>query len=1084
MTPTERLVDSGNNIFTALNDFTSDTAKDVYITRLDINNNEVTTSFKNLKKLTDIIEADASIIEATLSAKVVETYVVTDVMVSGNFSIINASKGTTLTALISNAILNSAVITHFKIDWNDGTDVQEVLYDDRFNISHTFPTEQDDGTQITIEITAHDNVGNASRIKEVVLTYRDNSAPAGDIVGNLGGYLEPGTWVGTYSGATDEDGTIQSYKVQNISTEYLTVQEAIVNAGTDHIFDLEEFDGDNIEVTYEVVAIDDKDAESSPELFTITCSGLLNANSDKFIYDEDSYNLLDSSLSTITQEADQEDFRKVKATLYNEDPIFGENKINDDLLLELDQILEPEQTIISIHGLSRSVMVLLNDGTIKCCGSNGSGQLGVGNTTDQSSWVTSNISNIKELYCGGSHSFAILNDGTIKCCGSNNNGQLGIGNTTTQSSWVDSGISEVDISQIELGDRFSLILLKSGSLKSTGSNDKGQLGIGNTTDQSSWETSDISDVKSIYCGNKSSFVILNDNSVKCCGYDGNDMLGSSTSGDQSSWVDSDISDVKSFTIKGYTSVALLNDGTLKFVGLNSGQYGNDNTDTSSSWTNSNISDVVKIVGNNYNSFAILSDGTIKGCGKNSEGELGIGNTDEQSSWITITSEGDDVELGKDFESYLILKDGSMKCAGRNISGGLGIGNTDSQLSWVDTLTVDDILRSKQEIVDIQGYYQNSMALLSDGTAFAVGRNYFGELGTNSTDSLTNWTSISISNIKEICCNDGFTIFLLNDGTLKSVGNNSYGQLGIDNTTDQTSIVNISLDNIKHIYVSRSYTIHAVSNDGKLYCWGRNNNGEAGVGNADNILSPTLSIENIVDFYNPGIANHCIVKLNDNSFKVCGQLNDNFSFANVGSVDKQSTWISCEVPDSENIKKMLLGYQSNVILYNNGTVYGIGAQASGQFNTGNTDTLTVLSSLDVTEIDDIKYDNNLLCVIQGNSYNVIGENTDGQLGIGSNTDEYSFSTVAYDLKNIFLNQYKTFAIKNNDTSLIAVGHGGYDCLGTGNSDDQNTWVTSNLALSYIGYKINTKEMVLPTGTREVTLTSTASLTKAEVSLWTI
>jgi alpha-tubulin suppressor-like RCC1 family protein len=68
------------------------------------------------------------------------------------------------------------------------------------------------------------------------------------------------------------------------------------------------------------------------------------------------------------------------------------------------------------------------DGTVRCWGSNASGQLGNGTTTDSTSPITvSMITNAIAISAGGAHTCALLSDGTVACWGFNFSGQLGSG---------------------------------------------------------------------------------------------------------------------------------------------------------------------------------------------------------------------------------------------------------------------------------------------------------------------------------------------------------------------------------------------------------------------------------------------------------------------------------------------------------------------------------------------------------------------------------------------------------------------------------------------------------------------------------
>ena len=83
------------------------------------------------------------------------------------------------------------------------------------------------------------------------------------------------------------------------------------------------------------------------------------------------------------------------------------------------------------------------DGTIWACGNNVDGNLGIGSTVSQSSWVqvtalgTSAVYNIFNLSSSGACTFVEMNDGRILACGYNAHGALGTGNLVQQNSFID-----------------------------------------------------------------------------------------------------------------------------------------------------------------------------------------------------------------------------------------------------------------------------------------------------------------------------------------------------------------------------------------------------------------------------------------------------------------------------------------------------------------------------------------------------------------------------------------------------------------------------------------------------------------------
>ena len=89
---------------------------------------------------------------------------------------------------------------------------------------------------------------------------------------------------------------------------------------------------------------------------------------------------------------------------------------------------------------SSHTCVMLDNSSIKCWGYNASGQLGLGNTNnrgDVTNEMGDNLLSIdlgsgktaRAISAGDSHTCAILDNSSIKCWGSNNSGELGIGDT-------------------------------------------------------------------------------------------------------------------------------------------------------------------------------------------------------------------------------------------------------------------------------------------------------------------------------------------------------------------------------------------------------------------------------------------------------------------------------------------------------------------------------------------------------------------------------------------------------------------------------------------------------------------------------
>ena len=104
-------------------------------------------------------------------------------------------------------------------------------------------------------------------------------------------------------------------------------------------------------------------------------------------------------------------------------------------------------------GFSEHSLILKNDGTLWGCGYNSFGNLGLGDTTDRNTFtqITTNTDDIKSVYCGYGYTLILKNDGTLWGCGLNNAGQLGLGDTTNRTTFTQITINANDIKQVFCG---------------------------------------------------------------------------------------------------------------------------------------------------------------------------------------------------------------------------------------------------------------------------------------------------------------------------------------------------------------------------------------------------------------------------------------------------------------------------------------------------------------------------------------------------------------------------------------------------------------------------------------------------------
>lgn len=137
------------------------------------------------------------------------------------------------------------------------------------------------------------------------------------------------------------------------------------------------------------------------------------------------------------------------------------------------------------------------------------------------------LKDVKEVFCGKDHNFAIKSNGKVLAWGLNESGQLGIGSDQTQFAPVEvRGLRGHRLTLIRGGENFSLALTADKTVLGWGTNNYGQLGFGDTRER--WvpeQLPSLSGVMSLESGGNYSFAILEDSRVFSWGMGMNYVLG-------------------------------------------------------------------------------------------------------------------------------------------------------------------------------------------------------------------------------------------------------------------------------------------------------------------------------------------------------------------------------------------------------------------------------------------------------------------------------------------------------------------------------------------------------------------------------
>jgi len=153
------------------------------------------------------------------------------------------------------------------------------------------------------------------------------------------------------------------------------------------------------------------------------------------------------------------------------------------------QLLEPVRIeyfftnkiiITNIYSRHRDSFFVDSNSKVYGCGSNSSGQLGLGDQVNRNTpTLIPNLNNITQIACGENHTLFLNSTSKVYSCGINVYGQLGHNNNGVIINIPTLIPNFNNITKIACGDNHSLFLNSTGEVYSCGDNYYGQLGLGN-----------------------------------------------------------------------------------------------------------------------------------------------------------------------------------------------------------------------------------------------------------------------------------------------------------------------------------------------------------------------------------------------------------------------------------------------------------------------------------------------------------------------------------------------------------------------------------------------------------------------------
>jgi alpha-tubulin suppressor-like RCC1 family protein len=278
-------------------------------------------------------------------------------------------------------------------------------------------------------------------------------------------------------------------------------------------------------------------------------------------------------------------------------------------------------------------------------------------------------------------------------------------------------------------------------------------------------------------------------------------------------------------------------------------------------------EVIALASGVFHTCALLSGGRVKCWGWNYSGQLGLGDTenrgdgaDEMGAALPLVDLGPGetaTAIAAGYEhTCALLESGSVKCWGSNGNGQLGLGDIVNRGNGPGQMGAKlppiDLGPGKTATAIAAGGV-HTCALLSGGSVKCWGWNLYGQLGLGDIANRGDVPGQMGAKLPPVDLGPGemvtaiaaggfHTCALLQGGEVKCWGWNLYGQLGLGDQANHGDVPGQMGDNLPVIDLGPGETVSAIAagqahscallQNGRVKCWGRNDNGLLGIGDTD------------------------------------------------------------------------------------------------------------------------------------------------------------------------------------------------------------------------------------------------------------